>query len=216
MTPDVKQNPPSWECARALAEAQSEFPIITKTRVAKTGSFSYHYADLSDILTAVRPVLRRNGLALTQTVEEHWLISVLMHIGTGQSLRSAVPLAVQGAGPQAMGSALTYARRYGLCLLLGIVADDDDDGHAAQTPAAPEPAATVSDAPTPAKSARVTEKQLARLFAMSSAAGIPKIQVDQRIKVLFNKDSSRDLNRTEYETICEAILDHATQKGIKL
>jgi hypothetical protein len=39
-----------------------------------------------------------------------------------------MPLLLSKNDAQGMGSAITYARRYALCAVLNLVADDDDDG----------------------------------------------------------------------------------------
>ena len=100
-------------------------------------SYSYNYADLADVLDAVRPVLAKHGLAVAQTVMlESSLNSWLLHT-SGQWIRSEYGV-VLGEDvpdtPQARGSALTYARRYALCALLGIAAEEDDDGTASTAP----------------------------------------------------------------------------------
>lgn len=127
--------------AEALSKAQAEFPVIEKNRVAKIPtkdgrSYSYKYADLTDVVNAIRPFLTKNGLAFSQGVARtesgEVLRTTLLHAG-GESIYSEVPFAAaQGSGPQAVGSALTYARRYGLSALLGIVTDEDDDAQSAE------------------------------------------------------------------------------------
>jgi hypothetical protein len=124
--------------AEALAKAQGEFPAIKKGRTANIDSdkraYSYTYADLADVLEAVRKPLSTNGLAVIQPLiwkDDHpWLITRLLH-SSGQWIESLYPLGTF-ARPQEMGSAITYARRYTLTSLLGIAAEDDDDGNAAQ------------------------------------------------------------------------------------
>jgi hypothetical protein len=118
--------------AAALARAQQEFKPLHKNRTAKVqmkngGTYSYNYADLSDVFESCRTALGKNDLAVTQNVIVDHLQTDLWH-ASGQFLRNSVPLnAGQAITPQMFGSALTYARRYGLTALLGIVADDDDD-----------------------------------------------------------------------------------------
>ena len=111
---------------RALAKCQGEFPEIAKT---KTGH-GYKYADIADILRAVRPILSKNGLAVFQKVDNDKLITTLAHEG-GATLESAYPLVTDGTGRmnniQRTGAALTYARRYSLTALLGVAADEDID-----------------------------------------------------------------------------------------
>ncbi len=125
------------EIAEALAKAQAEMTNPPKTKSAnvksKTGaSYKYQYADLAEIIEHVRPVLAKHELAYTQTIdtgEKTILITRLMH-KSGQVLQSTYPLPT-GAAAQEMGSAITYARRYSLCAILGIAAEEDDDGQKA-------------------------------------------------------------------------------------
>jgi len=66
------------------------------------------------------------------------LLTTLVH-KSGEFISSAIPLHPKKPNdPQALGSALTYARRYGLCGIVGIVAGDDDDGNGAQQELRPQ------------------------------------------------------------------------------
>ena len=133
--------------AAALAAAQAAMPAIVKDRVAKIGpGREYRYADLATILATVRPVLGAHGLALTQRTQIRGdaivLLTELRH-ASGEVLDSEYPVAAIGIKHQDMGGALTYARRYALCGLVGIAADEDDDGASAPAPVVPiEPAIT--------------------------------------------------------------------------
>lgn len=131
---------PTSKLADALSKAQGEFaPILRDKTVTVTmksgGKYTFSYAPLESILHAVAPALSKNGLALTQamTVDDgkSYVETTLRH-SSGQSICNRIPLFVRDDGPQAYGSALTYARRYGVTLLLCISADDDDDGNAAE------------------------------------------------------------------------------------
>ena len=122
----------------ALARAQSAFKPITrdKTVTVRTkagGTYSFSYAPLEAILKAVQPALSAEGLAITQAVvgETEPYLETTLHLGD-ETLSNRVKLLVVDLGPQAYGSALTYARRYGITLLLCVCADDDDDGNAAE------------------------------------------------------------------------------------
>ena len=127
--------------AAALAAAQAAMPPVVKDRVAKIGpGREYRYADLATILATVRPVLGAHGLALTQRTqirgEAIVLLTELRH-ASGEVLDSEYPVAAIGIKHQDMGGALTYARRYALCGLVGIAADEDDDGASAPAPVVP-------------------------------------------------------------------------------
>jgi hypothetical protein len=118
----------------AICALQADMPEVSKNRTAKGAKFSYRYADISDVLAAVLPALSRVGLALTQETSiidgGIMLTTRLTHAGTGESVEGHYPVARITDDPQTMGSALTYARRYALCTLIGLAPDDDDDGEA--------------------------------------------------------------------------------------
>ncbi len=131
------------EWTEAFTAAQAELPPIGKRHEAviphKTGgSHSYKYADLNDVLEAVRPVLNKHGLSISQSsVSEEGKIGVVTRIyHTSGHVETFGPLLLPAGGDaRSAGSAITYARRYGLCAALGISPDDDDDGEAAREPA---------------------------------------------------------------------------------
>jgi hypothetical protein len=118
--------------AAALAKAQTQFPAITRdkhvtVRTKDGGSYSFDYAPLDTIIAAVRGPLAANGLAVAQVLDEGDLITMLMHeSGVVLSGRVSLPAAdnIQG-----LGSAITYLRRYALQAVLGIAAEEDDDGN---------------------------------------------------------------------------------------
>lgn len=157
-TPDRVEHP---SLIAALAAAQGDLTAIPKTKTAtvrgKDGKagYSYKYADLADVLAAVRPVLARNGLALVQrTVREDRglvLITEVLH-PSGESMTSEVDLGAAGnaaGNPQAFGGTLTYLRRYEVVTLLGIQADEDTDAndHGDLMPAGAPGPAPVAPAP---------------------------------------------------------------------
>ncbi len=134
MDSDIRQSPEIGDLAKALAVAQADYPEIKKEKEADAGSYTYKYADLGDVLTAVREVLGKNGLSIIQpTIIEGgtiFLRSRLMH-ESGQWIESDFPVATySGAKHQQVGAALTYARRYAACSLLGVAAEEGVDADA--------------------------------------------------------------------------------------
>jgi len=115
----------------ALSAAQSELKNPEKTKEADTGKYKYKYADIGDVLEAVLPVLSKHGLSLMQPtkIENNSIILVtrIAH-SSGETVESEYPVCSLNGNHQAMGSAMTYARRYALTSLLGIAAVDDTDG----------------------------------------------------------------------------------------
>lgn len=137
------------ELAAALVKAQGSIKAAAKS--ATNPHLRSRYSTLADVWEAVRPALAANGLAVVQGVRDQddaglsvW--TLLLHT-SGQSIENVVRLPLDKPTAQAVGSAITYGRRYGLASMLGVVADEDDDGHTAAT-AAPvarrEPAARSS------------------------------------------------------------------------
>lgn len=126
----------------ALVAFQAEMPVVGKDQTATVpmksgGKYSYRYADLADIIRAATPHLTAHGLAFTAhpqvTESGQLLLTGMLHHTSGQTLDGSLPLS--GHTPQEVGSAITYARRYLLGCLTGIVTDEDDDGATAQNAA---------------------------------------------------------------------------------
>ncbi len=146
--------PPSL--AAALAQLQTRLPRITKSEKANTGSYSYTYAGLADISAQVLPLLGEVGLSFMAlpTYDDNGryvLVCSLMHV-SGDTREALYPLP-SGGSPQALGSAITYGRRYILCAMTGIAPDDDDDGAAAEAAAAAQPRTAQRSKPANARKA---------------------------------------------------------------
>jgi hypothetical protein len=118
--------------AVALAKAQMQMGKAFKT--SENPHFKRNYADLSVVMEACLPALNENGIAVIQpmiVVEgDRFIETQFIHGQSGQTLACSIPLIVSKNDMQALGSAMTYARRYGLMAMAGI-APEDDDGTAA-------------------------------------------------------------------------------------
>lgn len=158
--------------ALALSKAQGAFEPVQKTRPAKVqmksgGTYTYMFADLSDVFAAIKAALKEQELCVCQgivvTPEGEQLETLLIH-SSGQYLRNLVPLSVaQGTGPQALGSALTYARRYGLTALIGIAAEEDDDAQSAEAARKENPQTKSQKAKPPEEPHSVNHAELTEL-----------------------------------------------------
>lgn len=122
--------------------------------------FKSKYADLGDILTGIRKPLADAKLAIIQAPEqfegEVVMTTMLVH-ESGEWFRSKLKMRPKDAGPQAIGSVITYMRRYSMSSMLCIATDEDDDGNQAEgrtggKQQAKRPAATTT-AKKPAKPA---------------------------------------------------------------
>lgn len=128
----------------ALAKAQSEFGPIHRTETARVrgeakGSgrefeYVFSYAPLENVLAACVPALNKNGLWFSQPLASadtggHQLRTWLCH-ASGAMIEVETDLP-RTETIQKLGSAVTYLRRYVAQALLGVSADEDDDGNAA-------------------------------------------------------------------------------------
>lgn len=126
---------PHRSIAAALAAAQSEMGRAKKS--ATNPHFKRQYADLDSVCDAALPALNRHGIAVVQPLEargEAWVqITRFVHGESGEAMETPVPLIIGKNDMQGLGSAMTYARRYGLMALAGIAPEDDDGNAAAES-----------------------------------------------------------------------------------
>ena len=118
--------------AKAIALAQPH--ISNPSLDAVNPHFRSRYATLAAHIAAVRAPLAAQGISVVQSTRIDVpgavvVVTSLIH-SSGEWLSSELALP-SGATPQTYGSALTYARRYALAALCGIVGDEDDDANAA-------------------------------------------------------------------------------------
>jgi len=122
------------ESIKNIAGALVQFQASV-SKVGKESSnpfFKSKYASLANILDTIQKPLSESGLAITQFPDECSLTTLIVHAESGEWMESSytMPVAKQN-DPQAMGSAITYARRYALGSILNLNIDDDDDGEKA-------------------------------------------------------------------------------------
>jgi hypothetical protein len=116
----------------ALVKASAE--IKTAKKDAENPFFKSRYSDLPSIVEACKSALLKNNLVVTQSttlVNGVTALVTTLHHTSGQWIRGYYPVTAVKADPQAMGSAITYARRYALSAIVGVVSEDDDDGESA-------------------------------------------------------------------------------------
>ena len=117
--------------ASALSKAQSEMKGAAKKSI--NPFFNSGYADLHTVIESSMPHLDKNGLSVIQGNDgkpgEFYVTTMLLH-DSGQWIKSKLKMPIEKATAQAVGSVITYGRRYGLSAMVGI-AQYDDDGNAA-------------------------------------------------------------------------------------
>lgn len=123
---------------KALSKFQAECPEIIKETMNEFGN--YKYADLPKILDVINPILRKNNLLLIQplTVNEYgrYIKTILYHLESNESIESCVDIPIvsmKGMNDyQALGSGITYLRRYSISSMLGLITDVDSDASGEQ------------------------------------------------------------------------------------
>lgn len=121
------------EIAPALAKAQSQ--MLPAEKNAINPHFKSSYSNLTAVFDAIREPLSSNGLAIMQeATSNNSGVSVttrLLHV-SGQWIEfEPLIIPVGKATPHAVGSAISYAKRYAVSAALGIVAHEDDDANSA-------------------------------------------------------------------------------------
>lgn len=122
------------ELAQALSMAQNH--IGTAAFDKTNPHFKNQYASYDSIRKACQKPLSENGLCITQMIsmsdKGRTLITQVSH-KSGQWMRSEIMLPqAERETPQAIGSSITYAKRYALAALLCIGTGEDDDGEEAE------------------------------------------------------------------------------------
>ncbi|UCR89276.1 ERF family protein [Mycetocola spongiae] len=134
--------------AAALAAFQVHLPRVAKDNTARVvtkekGSYTYDYADLTDITDVALPLLAEQGLAWTTMptmFEGAFVLIYTLRHESGETIEGIYPLPGGSTPAQQLGGAITYARRYALCAVTGIAPGGDDDDAGTEPAAGPMPA----------------------------------------------------------------------------
>ncbi|CAB4151964.1 Essential recombination function protein [uncultured Caudovirales phage] len=113
-----------------LHEAKKEIGVVKKN--AKNPHFKNTYADLNALIDAVEPILLEKGLIMLQPIKDGKVFTQIIDIDTFDMIESFIDLS-PNLTAQALGSQITYYRRYQISAILSLMADDDD-GHKASAP----------------------------------------------------------------------------------
>ena len=116
-----------------LCTAQLKIKAPKKDKV--NPRFKTNYCSLDSIYDAIRIPLAEHGFVVKHNVvkegEQLWLETTLLH-KSGESIQNSLPMFVEQMTNQGFASAQTYAKRYGICSLLGLPGDEDDDAEIAE------------------------------------------------------------------------------------
>jgi len=164
MKAEQKQSKPEHKnIFEAYAALQAELKPAIKS--AENPFFKSKYADLHEISKTVKEPLANNGLIVIQRTEisEEQIIlrTTLHHVASQTSMESYYPVSFTKLDPQSIGSGLTYARRYQLACICGVVTEDDDAEGAMPRKIEAKPEAK----PKAVKSDAAVKKQIAKDLA---------------------------------------------------
>lgn len=153
----------------ALVQFQRQVEAPNRTKTAKVqsdkGSYSFSYAPLEEIIRVIRQPLADNKLGFRQYIvkeaEGVFLRTVLFHT-SGEWTGNDYPVFAEAKRAQIFQSGITYARRQGLSLELGLAPEDDDDANAADQQQATVTSTRPASRAHPAVAAPTAEKDEAR------------------------------------------------------
>lgn len=183
----------------ALVKAQGAMKAAAINKI--NPHFKSKYADFASCMDACREPLSENGIAVMQFCENVGeklnLVTMLAHT-SGQWIKSYLPLLTTAQTMQALGSAITYAKRYALTAALGIVADEelDDDGERSDgynhAPQEYKKGSQAQKTPTPINSQKISHSQVIALQALDA-----KLDKECRTKLHSWLSNSLKVDRLE-------------------
>lgn len=163
--------------ATALATAQQEMGKALKE--STNPQFGKPYADLASVKDACLSALNKNGIAVIQPLEvteggRYFVLTTFLH-SSGESLSCPIPLILGKSDMQGLGSAITYARRFGLMAMAGIAPEDDDGNAAVATNPQPKPKAPEAE-PKSADSSDPDALAASLVKMFQAASQLPRVK----------------------------------------
>lgn len=192
--------------ADALAAAQGK--MQNPTFDSANPHFRSKFASLASVRNAVVPVLAAEGLAISQkpsVANGEVVVDTVLMYGNERDV-STLTMPVAKADAQGIGSAITYARRYALMAVCGVVGDDDDDGNQAVAKAQQGPAqAQQTASPETGMASRVAKVKaaignadsVAELGAIQAAVKDPALMALVRVDFEAAKNSLEKKGETK-------------------
>jgi len=167
----------------ALTALQGELPRITQdAEIRHSGRLIAKYAKYETIDAAIRPLLIQNGFSLrynTRNDDGKVIVTGTLSHKDGHSITDEIPLAIDTGGAknsvQAVGSTISYGKRYLVGMLLNLVFEgEDDDGKAAgYAPISEEQAAEIK------RKLMETDADVKKFLELVNAKSVDEISVDK-------------------------------------
>lgn len=206
--------------ADALRNARKVMDAPTLNK--KNPHFNSSYSDLGEIYRVSKEPLFNNNLLLLQSASvtqegAAFVLTKLIHTISGEFFEDDITIMPVNKGPQPLGSAITYGKRYQAATILGLSAEDDDDGNEAEgkKQTAP-PRQTVPDVrkdiapvkvangnqPASSHSDIISEPQHRRLMAIMGKSGWTAEDLKSCLVTGWANTSTKTILRRDYENIC--------------
>lgn len=201
----IKTSDSIKELSKALIKAQSEIRVAVYD--ASNPHFKSRYASLGSVVEACKEALNKNGIVFIQgshadkDLPKMVCVTTRLIHSSGEYLEDTIAVPYVQDTPQALGSSLTYARRYGLSSLLGIVSDEDDDGNSGSVEA-PKPL----DPPKPRKPSKLEKQKTLSNLAIKAGVKDAK-DFSELVKSLIGKEvaKSSDLSEQELDALIQIL-----------
>ena len=119
-------------CPALVAIQATAAGVMTARRIGQAGNRRYSFVPLDHIMQRLVAPLANASCAIVWSVHGAEVCCTLLHTsGQWISASAWTEKDEKQRGVQALGSALTYGKRYSAMALFGIVSTEDDDGSAA-------------------------------------------------------------------------------------
>lgn len=209
--PGLFMSPSIDKLATALAKAQGEIKSAAKDSL--NPHFKSKYADLASIDEASKEALSKHGLSVVQLPRADGnrvtLIYALLH-ESGQFMGSDLTMRAQQDTPQAIGSCITYERRYTKAALVGISQDDDDGNVASGKNVSHETSTQNGTKPNRVDTFTGESSQMESLKSAAKAAGLSTVGQLEILKKRCHNVPMKDLLKVAMEFAA----DHNAMKGV--
>ncbi|WP_163262786.1 ERF family protein [Bacillus paranthracis] len=207
--------------AKSLVLFNSEVNKIAKD--ADNPFFKNNYATLDTIIDEIRPILSKHGLSIMQIPsgdgQNVTLKTLLLH-ESGEWLESdELTMKPVKNDPQAVGSCITYARRYSLAAFLSLNTGEDDDGNGA-TYGKDKPKPKGNNGHNPSKpqgsgNGKASEKQMkmihAKIAHVATLTQTDKQTVEDTLKGNINAENLSDLSSQSASKAIQVLSGWETQ-----
>ena len=199
--------------AKALSNFQGKMIAVKKDAI--NPFYKSRYATLDTIWETIRKPLSENGLSIAQTMNvfgDKSLLETTLYHTSGEWISGTQLVNPIKDDPQSLGSAISYARRYSLSAILGIVADEDDDANVAtKSELKTEQKQEVKSPPDKWIEENkdipniITRAQTKKIYASVKERGITSAEAKAYLKEVFHKMSTKELTVSEASRLIEDI-----------